>query len=237
MRALGVDAAGRFGWVGVVVDDGDVADGGFVAAHLHPTLAGIVTEAEASLGAPLDSIGVDIPIGLVDAPTRAVDVAARTYVGPRRSSVFPAPHPDVVHLDDHAEVNRVLLALGRPRISVQAFHLFPRVREAAALAIERRALVETFPEGSFTAMAGCHLRAAKKTWNGQAQRRALLAGAAPSIVVPDDLGRAGRVPVDDVLDAAACAWSALRFAHGTAEAVGDPDELDPTTGRRIAMWV
>ncbi|CAN5835356.1 DUF429 domain-containing protein [soil metagenome] len=231
VRALGVDAAGKAGWVGVVVDDA-----GFVSGYLHPVLAGVVADAESAAGAPLDAIGVDIPIGLVDGPVRAVDVAARRYVGPRRSSVFAAPHPAVVHLGDHAEVNRVLVAWGLPRISVQAFNLFPRVREAAALAAERP-LWEVFPEGSFTAMGGRHLAASKKTWNGQAHRRARLAAATPSILVPDDLGRVGTVLADDVLDAAACAWSALRVAGGTAEPLGDPAEVDPTTGRRIAVWV
>ncbi|HEX2575911.1 MAG TPA: DUF429 domain-containing protein, partial [Aquihabitans sp.] len=195
-RALGADAAGRAGWVGVAVDDG-----GFASAHLHATLAGLVAEAEAAAPTALDGIGVDIPIGLVDARTRSADVAARAYVGPRRSSVFPAPHPAVVHLDDHAEVNRALVALGRPRISVQAFRLFPRVREATALAADAR-VVEVFPEASFRALAGEPLLAAKKTWDGQALRRALLAGADPPIALPDRLGAAGSVPVDDVLDAA-----------------------------------
>ncbi len=230
MRALGVDAAGRAGWVGVVVDDH-----GFVAAHLEVRLADLVTAAERA--GPLDAVGVDLPIGLVAGRVRAADVAARRYVGPRRSSVFPAPHPDVVHLDDHTEVNRVLVERGLPRISVQAFHLFPRIREAAALVARGRDLVETFPECSFTAMAGGPVPAAKKTWNGQFHRRHLLTTASPSIVVPDDVGPAGLVPADDVLDAAACAWSALRRARGTAEAVGDPAEVDAHSGRPIAVWV
>jgi predicted RNase H-like nuclease len=229
VRALGVDAAGKHGWVGVVVDDG-----GFASAHVDRTLAGLVAEVEEA-GA-VDGIGIDIPIGLVDARVRSVDVAARAYVGPRRASVFPAPHPAVLHLDDHAEVNRSLVALGRPRISVQAFHLFPRIREAVALAHDER-VFEAFPEASFRALAGRPIGSPKKTWNGQADRRALLAAASPPIAVPDHLGAAGEVPVDDVLDAAAAAWSALRYAAGRAEAHGDPAELDPVTGRRIAMWV
>ena len=231
MHALGVDAAGKAGWVGVVVDES-----GFVAAHLHPTLVGLVGAAEQALDARLVAIGVDIPIGLVDARVRSVDVAARAYVGPRRSSVFPAPHPAVVHLEDHAEVNRALVALGWPRISIQAFHLFPRVREAAALADDDR-LFEAFPEASFRALAGRPVASAKKTWNGQADRRALLAGARPPIVLPDDLDAPGEVPVDDVLDAAAAGWSALRYGRGEAEAHGDPSEVDAVNGRRIALWV
>ncbi len=231
MFALGADAAGKAGWVGAVV-----GNRGFVAAHVHRTLAGLIVAAEAGLGTSLQAIGVDIPIGLVDGPVRSVDVAARAYVGPRRSSVFPAPHPTVVHLEDHAEVNRALVAMGHPRISVQGFNLFPRIREAAELAADER-VFEGFPEAAFRALAGRPLTASKKTWNGLTERRALLASASPAIVIPDALGPPGAVPADDVVDAVAVAWSARRYARGEAEPHGDPSELDPVTGRRIAMWV
>ncbi len=229
MRGLGVDAAGRHGWVGVVVDDG-----GFVAAHLAPTLAELIGAAEAG-GGRVDAIGVDIPIGLVDGPKRTADVAMRAYVGPRRSSVFPAPHPAVLHLDDYDEANGVLRSMGLPAISRQGFGLFARVREAAVVAADPR-VVEVFPEASFRAMGGSFLRSSKKSWNGAADRISRLAGADPSIRVPDDLGDAGDVVADDVFDAAAAAWSAWRVASGGAIRLGDA-EVDVATGRPIAVWV
>jgi predicted RNase H-like nuclease len=230
MRALGVDAAGKRGWAGVVVDDG-----GFVAAHVAETLTALIDQAEAG-GGRVDAIGIDIPIGLVDGPKRTADVAARTYVGPRRSSVFPAPHPAVVHLTEYHQVNEALRGLDLAAVSQQAFGLFARIREAAGLAADER-LVEVFPEASFRAMGDAIVGSSKKTWNGAADRIARLAAGSPSIVLPGDLGSAGDVPADDVFDAAAVAWSALRYAHGRAFALGDPGELDPATGRRIAVWV
>lgn len=229
MRALGVDAAGKRGWAGIVVDDD-----GFVAAHVAGTLAALIDVAEA--GGRVDAIGIDIPVGLVDGPKRTADVAARTYVGPRRSSVFSAPHPDVVHLTEYHEVNAVLRDLGLPAASQQAFGLFARIREAAELATDER-LIEVFPEASFRAMGDAIVASSKKTWNGAADRIARLAASSPPIVLPADLGSAGDVPADDVFDAAAVAWSALRYAHGQAFALGDAGELDPATGRRIAVWV
>lgn len=229
MRALGVDAAGKKGWVGVVVDDR-----GFASAHLALTLAEVIAGAEAA-GA-VEAIGVDIPIGLVDAPVRAADVACRQAVGARRSSVFPAPHPSVIDLTDLASVNQHLRGLGHPAMSAQGFMLFPRVREASALAHDPR-IAEVFPEASFAAMAGGHLASSKKTWNGLIARRGLLEAAQPSIVLPDHLPEVGEVPADDVVDAAAVAWSALRIVHGTAVALGDPAEVDARTGRRVAVWV
>lgn len=230
MLGLGLDAAGKAGWVGVTVDDR-----GFVAAHLGRLAADVVAAAEQEAGAPVDAVAIDIPIGLVAAPTRSADVAARRFVGPRHASVFAAPHPEVVALTDHASVNRHLVAIDMPRVSAQAFHLFARIREVAALATDRR-VVEAFPEASFRGLKGAPLDTTKKTWAGQHERRALLAAARPAIVVPDDLGPAGAVPADDVLDAAAVAWTALRCAHGQAERLGDPAERDVATGREAVVW-
>jgi len=231
-HALGLDAAGKAGWVGVVV-----GDRGFVSAHVGRLVVDVMAAAEAGLGVALDAVAIDIPIGLVDARIRSADVAARAYVGPRRSSVFPAPHPDVVHLTTHQAVNERLGELDMPLVSAQAFHLFARVREVAEIAGDRR-VVEAFPEASFCAMDGGRpLLASKKTWNGQLHRRALLAAAHPPVVVPDGLGVPGLVPADDVLDAASVAWSGHRRARGEGFVLGDESELDLRTGRPAVVWV
>jgi predicted RNase H-like nuclease len=83
--------------------------------------------------------------------------------------------------------------------------------------LERR-VIETHPEVSFALMSGSTL-ASKKTTAGAAQRmRALEAWV-------DVIAALGNVPVgvpmDDALDALACAWSAQRFAAGDAEVLGD----------------
>lgn len=46
---------------------------------------------------------------------------------------------------------------------------------------------------------------------------------------------AGEVPVDDVLDAAAAAWSAHRIASGRAQSHPEPPQR-VGAGRRIALW-
>lgn len=234
MRGLGVDAAGRFGWVGIVVDDG-----GYAGAHLASTLAEVIAAADA--GAPADdpvlAIGVDIPIGLVDGPKRTADVAARAFVGPRRSSVFWAPHRVALDCTTQAEANARLARLGMPMLSAQAMGLMARIREAGPVAAADERVVEIFPEASFRQMAGAGLPAAKRSAAGALHRLALLRDAHPAIDLPAELGAAGAAPLDDVFDAAACAWSARRKACGDAIALGDPAERDPVTGRRIAVWV
>ena len=216
-----------------------IDDDGFVDAHLGLRLDEVIAVADraAPVGGPIAVVGVDIPIGLVDGPKRAADVAARSYVGIRRNSVFWAPHRSAAPFTTQAEANAHLAAIGMPMLSAQAMGLMGRIRETALVAAGDRRVVEAFPEASFRLLAGADLAHAKKSAAGALHRLQLLAAAAPPIVLPAELGAAGRVPLDDLFDAAAAAWSALRHAHGQAIALGDPAEVDPSTGRRIAVWV
>jgi predicted RNase H-like nuclease len=89
------------------------------------------------------------------------------------------------------------------------------------------------PEVSFRALAdGVPPAYPKKTWRGQNVRRDLLTAA--GLVLPDELGEADRVPADDVLDAAAAAWSAHRIALGTAGRIPKVPERD-AEGRVIEI--
>ena len=206
MRALGVDAAGRFGWVGIVVDDR-----GFVGAHLAPTLVEVIAAADAAAPPddPVRSVGVDIPIGLIDGPKRTADVAARSFVGARRSSVFWAPHRSALGFTTQADANAHLASIAMPLLSAQAMGLMGRIREAAPVAAADERVVETFPEASFRQMAGAGLSHAKRTAAGALHRLALLRAADPPIELPVGLGPAGSVPIDDAFDAAACALGSV----------------------------
>nr|WP_246594095.1 DUF429 domain-containing protein [Streptomyces auratus] len=55
------------------------------------------------------------------------------------------------------------------------------------------------------------------------------------MVLPDDLGDAGRTPPDDVLDAAAAAWTADRIARGRARPLPNPPERT-AGGCPVAIW-
>ena len=67
-------------------------------------------------------------------------------------------------------------------------------------------VIEVHPEVCFRAMKGEPLDYSKHSWNGQAERRRLIAGA--GIDLPDHILDAGKVPSDDLLDAAVAAWTA-----------------------------
>ncbi len=101
------------------------------------------------------------------------------------------------------------------------------------LAEADRRLIEVHPELSFRAMAGGQLLPPKKSWNGASDRRSLLEGA--GIRLPRDLGPPGlEAAVDDVLDAAAAAWTAHRFALGMAECLHPV--VRPRGRRDITIW-
>jgi predicted RNase H-like nuclease len=222
MRGLGVDVAGRFGWVGVIIDDA-----GFRGSRVG-SLAELIQWAE-----PVAAIGVDIPIGTLPGGGRLADAAARRFVGPRRSSVFNSPPTEAVTNDTYEAANRELHAHGYPRMSRQTWGLRAKMMEAEAIAQHDDRLVEVHPEVSFCALSGTHLGWSKKSWNGQMFRIRLLDDA--GIRFPDDMGGAGAAPVDDVLDATAAAWSAHRRAHGLSVPLPDVEEFD-ARGHRLAIW-
>ena len=220
-RVLGVDSAGPLGWVGVVIDDD-----GFVDASCG-LLAALVKWAE-----PVGVVGVDIPIGLVPDGGRLADAAARLFLKGNASSVFAAPPLEVVDMGDYAEANALLVRMGVPKMSRQAWALLPKIRETALVAETDDRVHEVHPETSFRAMAGDALRWRKKTWNGLHERRRLL--ASEGIDVPESLAGVGAVPADDLLDAAAAAWSARRILRGDAVSLPAPPE--EYGGRQIAIW-
>jgi len=96
-------------------------------------------------------------------------------------------------------------------------------------------VVEVHPEVSFAQLAGSPLPDGKRTWAGVHHRRRLLAEA--GVHLWDDVGEAGRhAAVDDVLDAAAAAWTAVRVATGTATTLPNPP-AEYSDGWPAAIWV
>jgi predicted RNase H-like nuclease len=218
---LGVDvAAGR--WVAVRLEDGRFARDD-LDARLDALLA---RHADAQV------IGIDVPIGLPPLGTeRPCDRAARAALGPRRSSVFLAPPEELLRMASHAEATaRSVQATGKG-ISIQAYGLRHAILEVLPIAAADPRLHEVHPELAFLRAAGGRpLPGAKRTWDGQHARSALLAGL--GIELPGALARAGGVPVDDVLDAAIAAWAADNVARGEGRSC--PAGAAP--GARGVIW-
>lgn len=227
---LGLDACPA-GWVGVVLD----GRGRYAGSVLATGAPEAYEQALLPAGGRLAVVGIDIPIGLPTRGVRQADLLARLEIGPRRSSVFATPVRAALEAATHPEGTALNVAATGAGMSMQAYRLGPKVLEVDGWARAADVVVrEVHPEVSFAALAGSPLAHAKKTWAGQARRRALLSAA--GIELPDALGAADEVPVDDVLDAAAAAWSARRIALGRARSLPDPPE-DLGDGWPAAIWV
>jgi predicted RNase H-like nuclease len=178
-------------------------------------------------------VAVDIPIGLPASRGREADALARRFVGPRRSSVFPTPPRSVLEAVSYEDALVVTRDLGIATISKQSFGLAPKILEVDEIARSDERVFEVHPEVSFRGMAGQPLKYSKKSWNGASLRRVLL--AQHDIVLLEVLAEAGLAPVDDVLDAAAAAWTADRIARGKAVSLPSPPE-QVEDGRLAAIW-
>lgn len=200
-------------WVGV-----ELLQGEYSSVQVFESLAEIAENPKRAV------IAVDVPIGLPESGTREADAMARKRIGRRSSSVFNPPPAFVLDAKwkNYREANDESKKRSGVGISAQGFALMKNIREADALAREDQRFHEVHPEVTFCAMNGGKPPGfSKKSWNGQAERIALL--RKHGIEIPTELSNpaVGVIPPDDLLDAAAAAWSANRIAQGKADAVPD----------------
>lgn len=218
---VGVDGC-KAGWVSVALTDGG----------LHG--AGAFT----TFGALLDAhrtakvIAVDMPIGLVDAG-REVDQVLRAFLKGQASSVFTTPPRAALAAKSNDDAQRRSRELTGRGVSKQSLALAPKIFEVDAHAADPR-IHEVHPEVSFRMMNdGNPLPHRKKSWGGMQARLRLL--HRHGIALPPSLGAADPVGIDDVIDAAAAAWSARRIHEGSARRFPEhPRQKD--AGRTIVVW-
>lgn len=159
---------------------------------------------------------IDVPLRLNADRPRAVDALLRRRAGVSPSTVFNTLPRRALVEKDYAAALEWCRTRGLKGFSKQSWELGPKILDAEQLLAMTitASLVEVHPEASFAAMnANQPLRGHKRSWNGAMHRRALL--AQHGIVLPDEfVGAVGGIAIDDILDAAASAWSALRYSHG-----------------------
>lgn len=218
----GVDGHSK-GWVAVVIDDN-----GFVGARSFETFAALMIG-----NASAKVIAVDIPIGLVNAPVREADKAARAILAGNSSSVFNAPPHRALSATTYEQAKAVTLEVCKKGLSRQSYALFEKIREVDAHEADKR-VYEIHPEVSFRLMQHPLALQRKKSWGGLHARLARL--AAQGIVLPPSLGGADVVGIDDVVDAAVAAWSARRIHAGTVKTFPENPTQKSATGRAIAIW-
>ena len=214
---LGVDAC-RGGWVGVVIDP-DRRSSVFTASTIS-SLVALVRETY-----DVVVVGVDIPIGLPDTTGRAADAEARRELVGKASSIFSTPTRAALEAPTYADGRAAnVAATGGTSVSAQAYALREKVLQVDAWVRARPGVevVEVHPELSFARMAGAPVLASKKDADGVRARREAL--AAHGIVAPPWFRGAGFAE-DDLLDACAAAWSAVRHSLGLSESFPETPEV------------
>jgi predicted RNase H-like nuclease len=167
-------------------------------------------------------LAVDAPIGLVERGARACDAAARALLGPRRSSVFPAPLRPLLATGSYAEASRLRRAIEGKGLSRQTWGIVPKIVELDALLqgnpVARTVTREVHPEVSFLKLNRDRpLGANKRSPDGHAERLVLLRAWCGDAVERALADRAALACArDDVLDAFAALWTAERIARGVA---------------------
>jgi predicted RNase H-like nuclease len=212
----GIDGC-RAGWLMLSrPDDGSPGPWRRVRAELVLDAEGLAAGAGEAITA------IDIPIGLGEGPPRRCDQEARRRLGPRRSSVFPAPPRPVLAAADHGEACRIGRGLDGRGLSLQTWHILPKVRQVDALLRQRPELAqrvrEVHPELAFLIWnGGVPLRHGKRSREGRGERLALCEREFPGVwAAVRQRFRRTQVANDDILDALALLRSAARLASGEA---------------------
>jgi predicted RNase H-like nuclease len=180
-------------------------------------------------------VAVNIPIGLLEKYQeggRECDRAARKVLGkPRASAVFsPPPRPSLSCAT--FEESR------QWKLSRQSFGVLQRVREMDHIMnpdLQVR-IREAHPELSFFAMAGLVTASSgRKRVEGREERLRILEACFFQVREGLSSSVSGKVAADDVLDAYACAWTAMRLFRGDAGCLPDEPPKDER-GLEMGIW-
>ncbi len=204
--------------------------------HLFPDFAALLDTAGSDA-----LIAVDIPIGLAEHEARAADRAARAFLGPRGSSVFPAPVRATLGATSYRDASARSFAASGKKLSQQTYNILGKIGEVdAALQADptrRSRVFEVHPEVSFTVCnSGAPMAHPKRTPDGRAERLTLLprwAREAYERAVSQTARSA--VAHDDIIDALIAVWSGLRIAARTARQFPAPPV--PRDARGLSMCI
>ena len=172
---------------------------------------------------------IDIPIGLPNAnrPTRNCDREARTQLCfPRRTSVFSPPGRDALNAETRenaSDANWIEIGVG---LSPYSWGIVPKIREVddfLTLNEDARHIIrECHPELCFWGFSGGPVNPGKKTTEGRQRRMEILGHFVHPDLAEDIYNYAENkflrrdVARDDIIDAMAAAFTALRGPNGIA---------------------
>jgi len=187
-------------------------------------------------------VAIDIPIGLTEAGPRQCDIEARKLLGPRQSSVFPAPIRPALRAKTRQEADLISRQVDGRGVTAQAFAIYSKIRDfdrilSAKPQLQER-IKEVHPEVCFWAWNDKEaMTNTKKSKEGKAQRRTLIDKVFGTVTVDKIQAEYKRsiVRIDDIHDAFGALWTAERIFKGKAKVIPDPSPKD-AVGLRMEMW-
>ena len=219
---VGVDGC-RAGWLAIGLE----SEGGW-QVNVFPDVSSLWDHHR-----QVSLILIDIPIGLKTDGTaeRRCDPQVRKLLGPRRSSVFPAPCRGAIYASSYQEACDINQRLTGKRLSVENWNIIPKIREIDCLLSDditaRGHIREIHPEFCFWGLAGRPMQHAKKRSEGLAERAELLQSVYPqaTAVIDHTLSTYRRKDVarDDILDALAAAVTGLMGGNDLASIPQEPE--------------
>jgi predicted RNase H-like nuclease len=249
---VGIDGC-KGGWIAVARAKPDAHP----AVNIHRDFASLLSAYPANA-----IIAVDMPIGLPERASlggRGAEQAVRPFLGIRQSSVFSVPSRSAVYAQTgtyedeqeryvaHRRASDVALATSDPprKISIQAFGLFPKIRQLdeamRADPLLKSRMFESHPEFAFTMLnAGKPMSEPKKIKGrvnpaGMQERKFLMADlGTPHAFLNQPSPRGAND--DDFLDACVMMLIADRIRLNLARPYPDPPGRD-AYGLPIAIWV
>lgn len=171
------------------------------------------------------AVAIDIPIGLSEQAPRDCDLLARQALPGKASSVFPPPLRVTLAARDYAEAKALNRRACGKAISLQAWHILPKIREVdqALRARKHRRVFEAHPELAFLEMNNrVPLQHPKRRLAGRLERQKLLQRTlgrklvATAETQAQVLRKQYRFGTDDLYDALALLWTSRRLLHGEA---------------------
>jgi predicted RNase H-like nuclease len=176
---------------------------------------------------------IDIPIGLREKgpQERLCDTMARNLLGPRASSVFPAPCRGALSAGSYQEASRRNLELtGTRKLSRQSWAIASKIRQVDELLahddVARRKIREVHPEVLFWGLAGRPMAHPKRSGEGFRERKRVLQSvcAQADDIVTGALTRNYKgVAGDDILDALSAAVTARLGREGLRSIPEQPE--------------
>jgi predicted RNase H-like nuclease len=170
-------------------------------------------------------LAIDIPIGLLDG-SRACDKDARNLLRqPRGRSVFPALCRAALLATTYAEANRINREKAERGLSQQSYCIGPKIKQVddAITPDCQKWAFEVHPEVCFWALNGERPMVNKKKKKAGFNERLDLLSPIFLEIQRHLLNRPPGVAKDDLLDAAAAAWTALRRHRGESRSVCTPE--------------